>query len=191
MKNLSRIQLFGMRNLMLETDLIKIENDGIEINHKETLGYDVEVDIDLFEQDIKKSAKKMANFFILYYCLENSIRRFIDERLKEKYGPNWWEEKVPESLRAEVKKRQEREKDSPMSIRSDDPLIYTTFGELATIFHANWADFSDTIRSEKAMDRVLSQLNQVRGVIAHSAELNDDEIKRFELLIKDWLRIQT
>lgn len=35
----------------------------------------------------------------------------------------------------------------------------------------------------------LSQVNQIRNVIAHSCELHDDEIMRFELLVRDWLRL--
>ena len=78
-----------------------------------------------------------------------------------------------------------------MSIRSEDPLMYTNFGELIDIFNANWIDFSDTLRSQKAMQQILGQFNQIRNVVAHSADLNEDEITRFKLLIKDWFRIQS
>ena len=50
-------------------------------------------------------------------------------------------------------------------------------------------DFADTLRSQKAAQQILSQFNLVRNVIAHSVELNDDEILRFQLLVKDWFRI--
>jgi len=184
------LKLFGIQNLMLESDLIRLEKSDIDIGHKVTIKEDKVVDVELFEQDILKAAKKMADFYILYYCIENTIRRLISERLREKYGPNWWGSKVSEHLRNEVEKRQTKEKESVMSIRSEDPLTYTTFGELIDIFNQNWDDFSDTIRSQKAMEEVLSNLNKLRRVIAHSCELNDDDIKRFELHIKDWLRIQ-
>ena len=77
-----------------------------------------------------------------------------------------------------------------MAIRSDDPMAYTNFGELIDILNANWDDFADGIRSKKAMQQTLSQMNQVRNIIAHSCELPDDEITRFELLVRDWLRIK-
>jgi methyl coenzyme M reductase subunit C-like uncharacterized protein (methanogenesis marker protein 7) len=179
-----------MQNLMLEADLAKLEKSGIEIGHIRTIKKDDVVDTELFDLDIRNQARKMADFYALYYCLENSIRRLISERLREKYGPNWWDEKVPDGVKNNVKDKQDKEKDSVLSIRSDDPLTYTNFGELIDIFNANWDDFADTIRSKKAMQQTLSQFNQIRSVIAHSCELNDDEIARFELLIKDWLRIQ-
>lgn len=184
------LKLFSMKNLMLESELINIEKAGFEIGHIQTLKKDDVVDLELFEFDIRKQARKMADFYVIYYALENSIRRLISETLKEKYGPNWWLNKIPQEVRDEVRKKQDQEKESVISLRSDDLLSYTNFGELIKIFETNWDDFSAMIRSKKAMKQILSQLNMLRNVIAHSCELNDDEITRFELLIKDWMRIQ-
>lgn len=187
---LDTLKLFSMKNLMLESELVNIEKAGIEIGHIQTLKKDDVIDLELFEFDIRKQARKMADFYVIYYALENSIRRLISETLKEKYGSNWWQDKIPKDVQDEARKRQEREKDSVISIRSDDYLTYTNFGELILIFEANWDDFSAIIRSKKAMKQILSQFNMLRSIIAHSCELNDDEITRFELLIKDWMRIQ-
>lgn len=186
-----QVRLFGMRNLMLESDLINLEKNGIAIDHANTIKKDELVDTDLFEADILKSAQNMAKFYILYYSLENTIRRLISGRLYEKYGAEWWELKVPGGVKTGVSDKQKKEKDTPMSIRSDDPLTYTNFGELIDILNANWSDFSDTLRSQKATQQILSQFNLVRNIIAHSVELNDDEILRLELLVKDWFRIST
>lgn len=184
-----RLRLFGMRNLMLEADLIALEKRGIEIGHSQTLQKDELVDTDLFETDIRQAARRMADFYVLYYSLENSIRRLISGRLLEKHGVDWWEKRVPAGVKASVADKQKKEKDTPMSIRSDDPLTYSNFGELIDILNANWSDFADTLRSQKATQQILTQFNLVRNVIAHSVELNDDEILRFQLLIKDWFRI--
>src|SRR6266849_6768181 len=185
------VKLFGMHNLMLETELRKLEDSGIQIEHMRTIQKGEIVDVDLFESDILQEARKMADFYALYYSLENSIRRLISERLSEKHGPHWWKDKVPEDLRREVEKKQKEEKDTTMSIRSEDPLSYTNFGELIVIFDATWDDFSDTLRSPKAMRSILSQFNKIRNVVAHSSALNEDEITRFKLLVKDWFRIQS
>jgi energy-converting hydrogenase A subunit M len=185
------IKLFGMHNLLLETDLKKIEESGIQIEHAKTIQRAEIVDVDLFESDILQEARKMADFYALYYSLENSIRRLISERLSEKHGPNWWKDRVPEGVQKEVEKKQREEKDTTMSIRSEDPLAYTNFGELISIFDQNWGDFSDTLRSQKAMQTILSQFNKIRNVVAHSCALNEDEIMRFKLFVKDWFRIQS
>jgi energy-converting hydrogenase A subunit M len=180
-----------MHNLLLETDLKKLEESGVEIGHAKTIQRAEIVDVDLFESDILVDARKMADFYALYYSLENSIRRLISERLSERHGAKWWKDRVPEGIKKEVEKKQKEEKDTTMSIRSEDPLAYTNFGELIGIFDQNWADFSDTLRSQKAMQTILSQFNKIRNVVAHSCSLNEDEITRFKLLVKDWFRIQS
>jgi energy-converting hydrogenase A subunit M len=185
------VKLFGMHNLMLETELNKLESSGIQIEHVKTIAKAEVVDVELFESDILQEARKMADFYVIYYAVENSIRRLVSERLEEKHGGNWWASKVPEHIRIEVAKKQKEERDSTMSLRSEDPLTYTNFGELIAIFDMNWPDFSDTLRSPKAMQQILSQFNKIRNVVAHSCELNDDEIARFKLLVKDWFRIQS
>lgn len=185
------LKLFGMHNLLLETELNNLESRGVQIEHGKTIMKAEVVDVDLFENEIMQEARKMADFYVIYYAVENSIRRLIAETLEEKYGPNWWETKVPEKVRLEVEKKQKEERDTAMSIRSDDPLTYTNFGELIDIFASNWTDFSDILRSEKSMRQTLSQLNKVRNLVAHSCALNEDEIIRFKLTVKDWFRIQS
>lgn len=188
---LNTLQLFAMRNLLLESDLEKIENSGINIDHTKSIERAELVDTELFEFEIVQSAKRMADFYVLYYAFENTVRSLISGVLSEKYGINWWETTVPEGVKNNVKDKQVKEKDTVMSIRSDDPLSYTNFGELIDILNKNWSDFSDSIRSQKAMQQILGQFNLIRNTIAHSCELNEDEILRLKLLIKDWLRIQT
>jgi hypothetical protein len=185
------IKLFGMQNLLLESELKKLEDSGIQIGHAQTIQKAEIVDVDLFEADIIQEARRMADFYAIYYALENSIRRLVSGRLSEKHGVNWWKDRVPPTIQQEVEKKQKEERDTAMSIRSEDPLAYTNFGELIPIFSSNWTDFSDTLRSEKAMYQILSQFNKIRNTVAHSCELNEDEITRFKLLVKDWFRIQS
>jgi hypothetical protein len=184
-----QVRLFGMRSLMLEADLKALEQSGVPLGHAATIRQDVLVDPELFEVDILESARRMADFYVLYFSLENSIRRLISGRLSESHGLNWWDTRVPAGVKAAVADKQKKEKDTPMSIRSEDPLTYTNFGELIDIINSNWNDFSDTLRSQKASQQILGQFNLIRNVIAHSVELSEDEILRFQLLLRDWFRI--
>jgi len=185
------LKLFGIHNLILESELQRLEESGIQIEHTRTIQRTEVVDVELFENDILQEARRMADFYAIYYSLENSIRRLISGRLAEKHGANWWKDNVPEGVQKAVKDKQQDERDTAMSMRSEDPLSYTNFGELISVFEANWDDFSDTLRSKKAMQLILSQFNKIRNVVAHSCELNEDEITRFKLLVKDWFRIQS
>jgi len=186
-----QLLIFNMRNLMLEGELARLERLGIGLSHmKDVERKDGLVDTDLFEHEILTKARKMADFYVLYYSLENSVRKLITDVLSEKYGVDWWEQKVPSGIKKNVQELQKKERDTAMSIRSEDNLSYANFGELIDIFNHNWSDFADILRSRKAVQDTLSEFSNVRNVVAHSCELNDDEILRFKLLIKDWLRIQ-
>ncbi|MDE1862994.1 MAG: hypothetical protein KGI33_08790 [Thaumarchaeota archaeon] len=185
----AQLRDFGMRNLQLEDDLKKIEESGIEIGHISTTSKKEIVDPDLFDTDIRQSAKRMSDYYVMFYCFENTVRKLVKQTLLEKYGVDWWENRIPDIIKKEVKERQEKEKDSVMTIRSlDDPLLYVTLGELLPIIEHNWSDFSDQFRSRKAVRQILSQLNQIRAVVAHNVELHDDESDRAKLSIKDWQR---
>ncbi len=130
-KKSDEVKLFGMRNLMLETDLAKLEKQGIDIGHMQTVTKDENVESELFDADIRKSARRMADFYVIYFCFENSVRRLIKETLVEEYGTDWWEKGVPQGIKDNVKKLQEAEKETTLVIPSnEDQLTYTNFGEL-------------------------------------------------------------
>lgn len=186
----NRIKLFGMQNLLLEADLTELEKSGIEIGHSKTVGEKEIVDTEIFEIDIRKQAKQMVDLYYLLFCLENSIRKLITDRLKEKYSSTWWETKVPETVKKNVLNKKNDEKDTPFSERSEEPIYYTDFRDLIEIIEQNWTDFSDTFRSIESVKATLTTLNVLRRPIAHNSALDVDEILRFKLHIKDWIRIQ-
>ena len=185
-----KLKLFGMRNLLLEADLANLEKSGMEIGHSQTVGNKEVIDTEIFEMDIRKQAKQMVDLYYLLFCLENSIRKLIINRLKEKYASVWWDTKVPETVRKNVLRKQNDEKDTPFSERSEEPIYYTDFKDLIEIIEANCGDFSDTFRSIESIKSTLKTLNVLRRPIAHNSILEEDEILRFKLHIKDWVRIQ-
>ncbi len=186
-----QLQLFGMRNLLLEAEFARLEGRGVEIGHAKTIQRETLVDVELFDRDIRVEARRMADFYVVYYCLENTVRRLIAERLQDKHGASWWDTAVPNGIKQAVAEKQLQEKQTVLAIRSDDPLSYVNFGELIAIIESNWNSFSDTVRSKKAMQQTLSQFNQIRNVIAHSCSLSPNDTARLKLLVNDWLNIQT
>ena len=187
----NQILVFGMNNILIENALDDLQSQGIDLGRITTELKEKTVDTELFEHDIIAKARTMADFYVLYFALENSVRRLLTEVLSEKHGSDWWQKAVPDGVKKEAENKRKEELESAMSIRSEDPLAYTNFGELIAIFISNWDEFADILRSKRAVQDTLSQFNKVRNIIAHSCELNEDEILRFKLLISDWLRIQT
>src|SRR6266480_5835906 len=128
-----QIQLFGMRNLLLEAEFAQLEEHGLEIGHAKTIQRDPLVDVELFDSDIRLEARRMADFYVVYYCLENTVRRLIAERLRDKHGATWWDTAVPSGIKQAVAGKQAQEKETVLAICSDDPLSHVNFGELIVI----------------------------------------------------------
>ena len=105
------------------------------------------------------------------------------------HGQNWWNGHVSPAVKENVEKNRAREREAGVTMRSTDAIDYTTFGELGQIILDNWEIFSDTFNDKKAVNRVLSGLNTLRGPIAHCCALAPDEIKRLDLAIRDYFRL--
>jgi len=104
-------------------------------------------------------------------------------------GATWWEQKVPEHVKQEASSNRKRQLDMGVTQRSALPIDYITFGQLGEIVRGNWQTFSDTFNSQSGFNRIMSNLNQLRGPIAHCSPLAADEVVRLRLTLKDWVRL--
>ena len=82
----------------------------------------------------------------------------------------------------------QRDLDSGVTLRSEDPLDFTTFGELGQIITGKWELFGDVFTSRKAVEKIMANLNILRGPIAHCSPLAPDEVVRLELTVRDFFR---
>lgn len=191
-KSDNSIRSFGMSGYMISDDLTKIEKQfNIELGHLPSSVSGTPVDYyPQFEQSVRAEAAEMSRHYELFYCLENSIRKLITEALRENTGSNWWESgKIPRNIVDAVKERIQKEIDSGVTRRSDEPIDYTTFGELSVIITTNWDLFGTIFSSRRAVEKVMSSLNLLRGPIAHCCPLSEDETDRLKLTVKDWFRM--
>lgn len=187
------LKLFGMSNQLIIHELDKVENTyEILLGHKQ----DAKKDHDdtyypQFEAKIRNRAKEMAEHYETFYCLEVAIRTLITEMLRESSGASWWDndQVVPKVVQDGVKNRIQKELDSGISRRSDEPIDYTNFGELGEIIKKNWNTFGSIFNSPKGVERVLASLNTLRGPIAHCSLLAEDEVVRLRLSVRDWFRL--
>lgn len=184
------IRNFGMANTLAEVGLDKIERKhDIDFGRKLNTQDKDETYYPQFGEKIRDEATSMSSHYEIFYCLENSIREIIKDRLVE-YGENWWEEKIPEQVRVKAKKRQKDEISRGVTRRSDDLLAYTSFGELGTIIDMNWEkSFSDMFTDKAAVRSVITMLNTLRGPIAHCSPLAEDEVTRLKTTFNDWFRL--
>jgi hypothetical protein len=186
------IKLFGITNQLLEHDLDRIEQDtGIDLHRGHLLKASTdEAYYPQIEQGIRAEAAAMAPHYEVFYALETTIRTLIGQTLEAQEGEKWWDsERIPEQIKTAAEALRQREIDTGMTPRSEDLLDYTNFGELSQIIEANWDLFGATFSSVKAVKRVMSNLNTLRGPIAHCSPLAEDEIVRLQLSVRDWFRL--
>jgi hypothetical protein len=142
-----------------------------------------------FDLQNRLRAKKMSQYYELFYMLENDIRRIIADTLEDVHGANWWTVCVDQPIKDEVERNKKREAEAGISLRSDADIDYTTFGQLGDIIKRNWVNFAGMLSNQSALSRVVFQLNMLRAAIAHCGVLADDEVDRLKLTIKDWFRV--
>jgi len=184
------VKLFGVANQFTELELDKIEKEfKIELGRKKVKGDKDTVYYPQFELEVRQEAKLMSKHYEIFYCLERTIRDLKTTTLVTSAGDNWWEEKAPPIVKTEVATRTQREIDSGVTLRSDEPIDFTTFGELGEIIKSNWDIFGSIFNSRKAVERVMSNLNTLRGPIAHCTILAEDEVVRLQLSVRDWFRL--
>ena len=186
------VRLFGLSGIALETDLGQVELE-FDINLHGRSGKPPSERDDIyypqFEEAVRKEAAVMSRHYEIFYCLEKSIRTLIEQRLAEAFGADWWNKKVPPTMVKDVEERMQRDVDSAVTLRSTKPIDFTNFGELGEIIKYNWDIFGDTFSSKKAVEKVMSNLNILRGPIAHCSPLAPDEVTRLQLTVRDWFRL--
>ncbi len=185
------IKVFGMTNQLILEGLSRVEKDfDLDLAH---IGKATQPETDYypqFERSVRMEASQMARHFEVFYCLEKSIRKLISDTLEDAEGSGWWNSaRVVPALRTDVEKRIKREIDAGMTRRSTDELDYTTFGELSMLLCGNWDVFGGMLTSPRAVEKVMSNLNSLRGPIAHCSLLAEDEILRLKLAVRDWFRL--
>lgn len=187
--SLDRIKLFGMSHALLERDLDKVEERlRVDLQRRERDRKDDEY-YPQFGEALRAEAARMGDHYELFYCLERSIRKLVADTLESQSGEKWWSTVVPQNICDNVQKNMQREIDSGFTLRSEDEIEFTTFGELGEIVRANWASFDALFSSQKAFSNIMTSLNMLRGPIAHCCPLAEDEVLRLRLAVRDWFRL--
>ncbi|MGN6189001.1 MAG: Swt1 family HEPN domain-containing protein [Conexibacter sp.] len=186
------IKLFGITNQLIEHDLDRIELEyalDLRRGHMAQVSGD-DADYPQIEREIRVEAASMAPHYEVFYSLETTIRRLVADALEDEEGDGWWgSTRIPDSVRQSAEKARRREIDSGTTPRSEEPIAFITFGELGELIKCNWDIFGAYFSSVRAVERVLANLNTLRGPIAHCSPLAPDEVVRLRLAVSDWFRL--
>ena len=142
-----------------------------------------------FDEKLKLDANSMSQHYEIVYCLERTMRNIVSEVMALKYGSDWWNNRVNLEIKKKVTSNKKLESNTGHTKLSGNEIDYTTFGDLRQIIDANWDDFLHKFDSRHAFNRIMYTLNQLRGPIAHSNYLSEDEVTRLDLTVKDWFRL--
>lgn len=186
------IKLFAMSNQLVEQDLDRIEREmALDLGRATaSVAESDQVYYPQIEQEFRAEAARMAPHYEVFYSLERTIRRLVSDTIEAAEGAEWWSgQRVNARIQSDVEARQLRERDMALTPRSQEPLDFTTFGELGEIIKANWDMFGSIFSTVKAVERVLTLLNSLRGPIAHCSPLAEDEVVRLRLAVRDWFRL--
>ena len=137
----------------------------------------------------RSQTERMAEYYKIFYALENYIRDFVATVLQSETEDDWWDAKVPDGIKESAKRSRDRELAAGVTPRSVDMIEYTTFGELSEIIKANMSSFSGFFASTKGLEGVMGRLNTLRGPIMHCGVLAEDEVLRLKLSVRDWFQL--
>ncbi len=185
------VKVFLMTTQLLEEDLDQVEREQLlDLGRRRSVAKDeADAYYPQIEQEFRSEARAMAPHYEVFYSLERTIRALVGQSLAAQDGPDWWSgQRVPPKIKADCEACLTKEIDSGVTPRSDEPLDFSTFGELGQIITGNWDVFGALFKSAKAVERIMANLNTIRGPIAHCTPLAEDEVVRLQLAVRDWFR---
>lgn len=136
-------------------------------------------------------SKSMITVFATITALENATREFIYGVLSENLKSNWWTKGVQNNIREKAEKRKAQESQAKWHVnRGDAMLSYIDFADIPKIITSrdNWKFFEPYFESQEWINAVFNSLEKSRNVIMHSGVLDDIDITRVGVNVRDWLR---
>lgn len=185
-------ELFTLKSAAISADLARVSKEHEILNSISELEKATDAlvapHIDQVDFKIRTAAERMAEFYRIFYILENDIRSFVAGVLYDAFGNGWWDSQVPPEVQKYAENNKSKESKEGLPPRSKDPIDYVTFGHLSEIIKANWTVFGGLFPGceIERLEKVFSRLNLARGPIAHCGYLPEDEVVRLKLAIRDW-----
>lgn len=185
----SNFKEFIFNGLLLQEDFQALEKEGISVKSSSDFSQVSRVIETDFSPKIWYNAIDMSSVYQAIFCIENTLRTFIVERMSERHGLDWWIQTVPKKIKDDVDRlKAKEEKNKFFSSRADSEIGYTMLGNLGQIIINNWNDFSDIIPSQAWLTSRMDDLEMARNIVMHTGILPQIEIERITSIVRDILR---
>jgi hypothetical protein len=145
--------------------------------------------VSLLDEEYVLPAQRMALVYTAIAAFERSARDLIRTVLQDKFAENWWELGTSSNVRTRAETRKNDEQQLRWhGVRGDDLLEYTDLGDLGLIVSNKWELFQPHLNSQTWAKNVFDILEKSRNVIMHSGTLDEHDIVRVGVFIRDWIR---
>lgn len=141
-----------------------------------------------------EQSKTMLTVFATITAFENATREFVYTTLTGSYGAEWWDKGVQNGIREKAQSRKESETKVKWHVhRGDAMMSYLEFGDLPKIIcsQGNWPYFEPFfgfINAQEWVKTTFDAIEKSRNVIMHSGVLDELDVIRVGMNIRDWLR---
>jgi len=190
----SDLYSFAFRGLLAEEALDKT---GRMKYSPEALYFSEEISKKLFlneiDQKYVQQSKSMITAFAAITAFENATREFVYSVLHGEYKNEWWTKGVQQGIREKAEGRKESESKVKWHVnRGDAMMYYLEFGHLPKIMTStdNWKLFEVYFGFNNSIEWVktlFEDIGKSRNVIMHSGILDEFDIARVGMNIRDWL----
>jgi len=143
----------------------------------------------LLPSDILEKGKEMSEVYLYLYCIENSLRIFIEEIMKTETVS------IPKKVQDSIDKLKINEQESKyLPLRGDNDLFYCDFIVLGKIIVSNWLVFGKYFpnQNEHWLNVMIDELYKIRCLVAHNSYVGKDErnsLKVFYKIITNQLKL--
>ncbi|WP_044212695.1 Swt1 family HEPN domain-containing protein [Flammeovirga sp. OC4] len=140
-------------------------------------------------ENIKANGQKMSEVYSYLYCIENTLRIFIEKVGKENHGQEYFNTfSISGSVRRKIDQRkQEEAKNQWICVRGDSDLFYLDFKELGDIIINNWNDFKTFFPDQAFVTSKINELARCRNLVAHNSMITESERDLLRLYYNQFL----
>ena len=122
-----------------------------------------------------------VNAYRSLFIVENHLRKFIETKLTEHYGADWWEKGISGGLRDKADERKSDEQQYGWQVSdTESNLEYLSFPDLSKIIVSRWSVFRPVFEKQSKIELRLNELEVIRNAIAHTRTLTEDAMNRLE-----------
>lgn len=144
--------------------------------------------LDMLDAALLADAQRMAMVYQAMHTFENMVRGYVQAAMSEAHAENWWSH-VPERIQKQVQTRMDEDsKFRWHGSRGGSQITYCNFGDLASIITTNWSVFEDVVGNLEWAKQLLNTLERSRNIVMHGGVLQDEDIERIGMNVRDWVR---